>query len=148
MSPPLFQTLCFTVLRSRSASSTYAKWHVWLLFTGESRELHELTTEFYPQVVLFLDYSYLNCTVFFNWLFFLGAIYSTGSLSQNYSLCTFAVSLSTTQIQPENQTVSMDKCHLSSAPMLELQWLSSLEHLTGIQRTQVQILVGSQCLFA
>ena len=28
------------------------------------------------------------------------------------------------EIQPENRTVSMDKCHLSSAPMPELQWLS------------------------
>ena len=28
------------------------------------------------------------------------------------------------KIQPENRTVSMDKCHLSSAPMPELQWLS------------------------
>ena len=28
------------------------------------------------------------------------------------------------EIQLENRTVSMDRCHLSSAPMPELQWLS------------------------
>ena len=31
------------------------------------------------------------------------------------------MSLKGVEIQPENQTASMDKCHLSSAPMPELQ---------------------------
>ena len=37
------------------------------------------------------------------------------------------------ETQLENETVSMDTHHLSSAPMPELQWLSWYEHLTRIQ---------------
>ena len=43
------------------------------------------------------------------------------------------------EIRPENWAVSMDVYHLSSA--------SDSVCLTGIQKTQVQILAGSQCLF-
>jgi len=50
--------------------------------------------------------------------------------------------------QPENRTVPMDKYHLSSAPMPELQWLIGKSIWTGIQRTQIWIMAGSQCLFA
>ena len=46
----------------------------------------------------------------------------------------------------ESKCVSMDKCHLSSASTLELQWLSWWEHLTRIQKTQVRVLAGSQGL--
>ena len=55
------------------------------------------------------------------------------------------VSTKPKKIQPENRTVSMDKCCLSSAPVHGSVCIQ--EHLTGIQKTQVQILTGSQCLF-
>ena len=50
------------------------------------------------------------------------------------------------KIQPVNLTVSMDKYHLSFSPMPELQLLS--QYLTKIQKNQVQILAGSECLFS
>ena len=41
--------------------------------------------------------------------------------AQSTSVLIMQSSPSLREIQPENRTVSMDKCHLSSAPMPELQ---------------------------